>query len=76
MNVFDGAAACFLRQSGRFLGRPIPDGAQQALLVEVARHAQAHCAQADESCAQGHWHSTSIEVFADARAASSSSEER
>ncbi len=33
-------------------------------------------AQADKPCAQRHWHSTSIEAFADARAASSSSEER
>ena len=68
----DGSAAGFLGERLCLGGRAIPDCAQQVLLVQVARHAQAHGAQADEADPQGHLHITSIDALAEARAASSS----
>jgi hypothetical protein len=55
---FDGLSysptAGFLREGRCFLSGAIPDRGQQAVLVKVARHAQAHRAQADESSPQCH----------------------
>ena len=53
-------------------GAAIPDCAEQVLLVQIARHAQAHRAQADEPDPH-HLHITSIVALAEARAAVSSS---
>ncbi len=62
----DGLAAGFLGERGGFFS---PCGSIPALskpcLWKVARHAQAHRAQADKSSSQSHWHSTSMEALAE-----------
>jgi hypothetical protein len=70
------SAAGFLSERLSFGGSAIPDCAEQLVFVQVARHPQAHGAQADEADPQGHLHITSIDALADARAAVSSSSAR